>query len=181
MIPTISNAVEIELLESSIINGEATMLEKMSMQKYYFVKKFLASATMKSIGELWDTRLITFFNKLTKLHTTNGQSSLFWEIAKENKWEYVIPAKDFVKRNKQINISPLLLDRIFTEFKFRNMNKLSNKNLIYKYILGDFMGTQVIMSDHNPESKHTMYYIHENIEDQIATIRDLITNHLVNE
>lgn len=176
---TITSQVEADCVEELIISNDATMLEKLEMQKYYFVKKFTSCVNLQTLGELWDNRIVGFFNKLTKLQTTDyGKLSVFWEISRENGWEYVVPTGDFVTRKKQMELSDALMERIFKEFKFRTMTKLSSKNLIYKYILNEYMGNQSILSELSAD-KHTRYFIHPDIDDRIIKIRDLIDNHLV--
>jgi len=167
-------------IEESIMNHTATLMDKLSLKKYYFANKFLDTANQKDIAYLWDQEMTDLFNKLTYLKTESGLKSVFWKIAKENDWEYVLPIATLEKKHSKLKISESIMNQIFQEFKFRSITKLSSKMLIYKHILNDFTNTQIIQSTYNKETKHTTFQIKFNMEEFMPTIRDLINNHLHN-
>lgn len=173
----------IEEFEEAVNNHEATMLQKLCLQKYYFLAKFKTTVIetekhLSFLADVWDNKLAFFFDQLIGLHET--PSSIFKDIQDENNWDYVIPPANFVKGRKQIKLSPALLDRIFNEFNFRSMTKLSYKNLIFKYIMNRVTGYYTIETEFDKSTKHTTCDINPLISTRLTNMIDLIDNGLKN-
>jgi hypothetical protein len=167
--------VEQERLEEAINNQEATMIDKITLQKYYYMNKFkytVLETKMNIIEGMWNDKVIGFFEKLTNLHEM--EDTVFKQIQQENEWEHVIPPSEFVKRNKQVKMSQSLIERIFKEYSFRHLTKLSNRNLIFKHILNKASGYYTIISNYSRETKTTMYDVNELVLDWIPEMLSII-------
>ena len=90
----------------------------------------------------------------------NKQSSRFFDIK----------PRSFVK------FSTNVIDRIFSEFSFRTLNKKSSTNLIYKNIINTAFGASIIQSIMVDEKK-VKYCINADFIDLLPKIENLCTNH----
>jgi hypothetical protein len=86
----------------------------------------------------------------------NKQSSRFFDIK----------PRSFVK------LSSSVVERIFSEFSFRTLNKKSSANLIYKNIVNTAFGANIIVAKRICEHK-TEYYVNPDIDDLLPRIETL--------
>jgi hypothetical protein len=86
----------------------------------------------------------------------NKQSSRFFDIK----------PRSFVK------LSSSVIERIFSEFSFRTLNKKSSANLIYKYIVNTAFGANIIVNRID-EQKHSTFYVKPDIADLLPRIETL--------
>ena len=90
----------------------------------------------------------------------NKQSSRFFDIK----------PRSFVK------LSPSVIDRIFSEFSFRTLNKKSSTNLIYKNIVNTAFGASIIQSV-STDAKNIKFCVNADLIDLLPKIENLCTNH----
>lgn len=86
----------------------------------------------------------------------NKQSSRFFDIK----------PRSFVK------LSSSVVERIFSEFSFRTLNKKSSANLIYKNIVNTAFGANIIVSQ-QIEVKNISYFVNPDIADLLPRIETL--------
>ena len=86
----------------------------------------------------------------------NKQSSRFFDIK----------PRSFVK------LSSSVVERIFSEFSFRTLNKKSSANLIYKNIVNTAFGANIIVAKRICD-KHTEFYVNPDIDDLLPRIETL--------
>ena len=173
----IDSRAEQERLESAINNQESTMMDKLTLQKYYYMNKFKTSVLKDEenaliIAEIWDEKLTHFFDKLIDL--VEIENSVFKDIQRENEWENVIPPENFVTGRNQVKMSSELLNKIFSQYTFRHLTKLSGKNMIFKNILNKASGYYTITSDYNSTSKTTLYNVNKYVLEWTPIMMELI-------
>jgi hypothetical protein len=81
-----------------------------------------------------------------------------------------------IKPRSFVKLSSGVVERIFSEFSFRTLNKKSSSNLIYKNIVNTAFGANIIMS--MPiDAKHTEFYVNTDICDLLTDIEKLCAEH----
>ena len=153
-----------ERITGRLFSGEATMIEKYQIQKYHFKNKYnyMEGDCEKHLEEAWNNRQCFFFDQIGRTLVNPG--SLFNVI----KREWALP--DLFGLPKKAKFSEEVLDRIFTEFKFKFLTRKSNHSLIAKEIYNTFFGVKIVESEHNKSEKseqkdqknhHTVYFVDE--------------------
>ena len=81
-----------------------------------------------------------------------------------------------IKPRSFVKLSSSVVERIFSEFSFRTLNKKSSSNLIYKNIVNTAFGANIIVSKRTDE-KHTEFYVNTDICDLLPDIEKLCSEH----
>lgn len=144
-----------ERITAKLFSGEATMLEKYQIQKYHFKSRFnyMEGDCEKHLETAWNDRECFFFEQIGR--TLVNPDSLFNVIKRE--WN--LP--NLFGMPKKPKFSEEVLDRIFTEFKFKFLTKKSSHGLIAKEIYNTFFGVKIVESVHSALTAS----FEENIED----------------
>lgn len=102
---------------------------------------------------------------LNNVKTIEIFTEIFNEIQIENKWKFMIPCtREINSQTKQkfnITLSDSLIEKIFLNFNFRDLNKYSKPIQIVKNIFNITFGTNVINSIY--DGKHTTASINNEI------------------
>lgn len=154
--------VEAERLQQLCMAQEATMLDKMILQKYFYKKNFTDEGqTDDIIEDAWNNNFLFFFEQLKSvfLNTNN----IFHKIMILNKQQSIFPIEI-----KKCKLNADILEQIFTEFSFKFITKTSSSHKILKEIYNVYFGKQIIKLEYYENSKDVNYSIDDDIFDYYA-------------
>ena len=161
-IPDISSG-SAEHLQQLCFAQEATMLDKMQLQKYFFKMEFTEKTfstasecsltNHETIAEVWDRHYLFFFNQLKYVLST--PTCVFNKIMELNKLESIFPVD--IKKTK---LSPEIIEQIFTEFSFKIITKTSSPYKILKEIYNVYFGKHVVATTFGTD-KNVKYEVDE--------------------
>jgi hypothetical protein len=141
-----------EYIEQSIFAQQATMLDKFSLNKYYFKKSFLDTADEDELAYIWNEKWIFFFKQLPQILTTPNH--IFNEIATLNKFPSLFPIDV-----KKVKLNDEIKQRIFKEFSFKYINSGSYTCKIIKEIYNTYFCNHIITTHFR--DKHATYNVDE--------------------
>jgi hypothetical protein len=150
--------VESERLQQLCMAQEATMLDKIILQKFFYKKNFTDEGKQNEIIEqAWNDNYLFFFEQLKKVFF--NVNHIFNKIMKLNKLQTIFPLDV-----KKVKLNPEILEQIFTEFSFKFITKSSSSYKILKEIYNVYFGKCIVktMYDNN-ENQHINYSIDENV------------------
>lgn len=136
-IPIIDNYAE--EIQNLIYAQTATMMDKLSMQKFFWRLKY-RTHDEEVLANIWDAGLTTFNETY---YNKSKPDSIFTAIQTLNKWATIIPPDNF----KNVALDKPIIDQIFKEFRFQTLTPVSNKNLILKTILNTVFNFNIISVD----------------------------------
>jgi len=150
--------IECERLQQLCMAQEATMLDKITLQKYFYKKNFTDEGkTNEIIEQAWNDNYLFFFEQLKKVFLNDNH--IFNKIMKLNKFQTVFPIDI-----KKVKLNPEILDQIFTEFSFKFITKTSSSYKILKEIYNVYFGKHIVKTMYdNTENQHINYFIDENV------------------
>lgn len=150
--------VESERLQTLCMAQEATMLDKITLQKYFYKKHFIDEGqTNEIIEQAWNENYLFFFEKLKNVFL--NENHIFNKIMKLNKLATVFPIDV-----KKIKLNPEIMEQIFTEFSFKFITKTSSTYKILKEIYNVYFGKQIVKTMYdNTENQNINYFIDENV------------------
>lgn len=140
----------------------ASMRDKMMLQKYFYKKQFLETASLdETSNELmargWDENYGFFFKQLKYVLT--HPDCVFNKIMKTNKLITIFPAD--VKKTK---LDSDIISQVFTEFSFKHINKTSSHYKIIKEIYNVYFCKQIVMTSYdNKENQNIIYSINPSV------------------
>ena len=156
-IPTVDFS-EVEFIQQQCFAQEATMLEKLALQKYYFINSFVDGSMDcedehgNNIMEMaWNEQYLFFFEQLK--YVLLNENCVFNKIMKLNKLETIFPSD--IKKTK---LNKEIIDQIFTEFSFKFIDKTSSAFKIIKEIYNVYFGKALIKTLISPD-KHATYFL----------------------
>jgi hypothetical protein len=158
---------EIAKLEQKIYDFEATTDDKTIINKYYFKKQF-ETLDENILKDAWDNRFNFFFERVKQLKV--NENNLFNTIRDFNKWSCVFPTDDQLNK---VKLNNELIDRIFDEFHFRDLKKISKPKAIIKNIYNTFYQKNVIGSVTIDNKNYSL-----KIPDEIRLMFDYGMNHI---
>jgi len=149
---------ESERLQQLCMAQEATMLDKITLQKHFYKKNFTDEGqTNEIVEQAWNDNYLFFFEQMKKVFLNDNH--IFNKIMKFNKLATVFPIDV-----KKVKISPEILDQIFTEFSFKFITKTSSSYKILKEIYNVYFGKNIIKTIYdNNENQNIIYFIDANI------------------
>lgn len=137
-----------EVIQQKCLSLEATMWEKIALQKYFFHMKFKNGADeAKSVYEddeihifetAWNEKLSFFFDKL--LVVIRNPNHLFNKLKEENGWKTFFPETDIHKiklssENKQVILDNFHFRRPATEMKTAHLIKSAYNTFFNKFVI----------------------------------------------
>jgi uncharacterized protein YaiE (UPF0345 family) len=147
--------IEAERLQQLCMAQEATMLDKMILQKYFYKKRFTDEGQNDEIiGDAWDANYVFFFEQLKSVFLNSN--NIFNKIMEFNKLTTIFPSD-----LKKIKLNPEILEQIFNEFSFKFITKTSGTCKILKEIYNVYFGKQIIKIQYYTGSNDIKYYIDE--------------------
>ena len=159
-IPTIiwENA---ERIQQSMFSQTATMLEKIELQKFYFIYKFKPeSHTNEKLAYFWDMDLSICLGQMQQV--IFNDANVFAKIAKHNKWGAFFPTNTELKK---VSLNTELLDEIFKTFTFKYISRTSQpvKILmeIYTVFFKKHLITTIYPEKEDGRNHHVSYVIDE--------------------
>ena len=197
---TIEDIVELykEDIEQFIFKQEATMYQKVCLQKYYFKRLFKDEALTETIAYtdalkfIWDSKYTTLVKQVRKV--LNDKENLFVKIMEANKLDSI-----FGFNPTKMKLTPELIDRIFTEFTFKFISKSSSHNKIIKEIYNNYFGKNIVETNYanDGDKGRATYEIQKpnelfeletfcakclfNFDDKVSVISSLESNAELNE
>ena len=144
-----------EKIEEKCFAQQATMGDKYALNKYYFKKSFLDTATNSVLAEIWNEKYSFFFKRLGNI--LFDKSHIFNEIANFNKFSKLFPVD--VKKAK---LNDELKQRIFKEFSFKFITSCSSTPKIIKEIYNTYFSKHIITTDYE-EDRNVIYKVDEDV------------------
>ncbi len=171
-IETIDNS-QAEIIEQLCMSQNATLYDKISLRKYYFIKQFTDDAINVSfenssggihiynlennmLAFIWDQGFNSFFDNLRNLLSNND--NLFNKIKELNKLDTLFPVD--VKKTK---LNTEIIDLIFKNFVFNYISKTTSPHKIIKEIYNTFFG-KFIITTKTDTNKNVIYDIDNNLK-----------------
>jgi hypothetical protein len=150
--------IESERLQQLCIAQEATMYDKMVLQKFFYKKRFTDEGKIDDIIEMaWNENYLFFFEQLKSVFLKSD--NIFNQIMKFNNMDTIFPSD--IKKTK---INTKILDQIFTEFSFKFITKTSSTCKILKEIYNIYFGKRIIKTQYdNVNNQNVVYSVDENI------------------
>jgi len=131
---------KLTVLESKICLQTATTEDKAMIKKYYYKRQF-ENIDENELEFGWNERFNFFFEKLSDL--IHNENNIYNKISEFNSWDSIFPSdKEFNK----VKLNDELIDRIFTEYHFKDLKKNSTAKSIVKHIYNAFFNKNVIKS-----------------------------------
>jgi len=128
-----------EELQNIVIGHTSTMYDRLCLQKFFYLQKFNANVNEDILAIAWNNEYKDFFEKYKEIN--NGEN-IFKEIQQTNKWELIFPEEKF----KEVKIDEKTMDKIFTLYNFRTLNRSSSKNMIYREIINKTFNKNIIQT-----------------------------------
>lgn len=167
-------------LQEKIFCGTATMIDKLTLKKYFFKKLFLPDAgsdpsfSENIIDSMWNHKYISFAEQYIK-HLRNP-NSVFKKIKLLNKMQTIFSLNPVHK----IKLSEEIRTQIFDEFKFKYLHKKSATSLILFELYNTYFCTRII-NKRSTSDKNVTYVVDDLDLTQVYTIYEtFITKHLKN-
>lgn len=161
-IPDIDHS-QLEQLQLVCFAQEATMIEKLSMRKYFYKTQFRGEAKTvyldisndaTAFEIAWDRDYLFFFEQLKYIFT--HPDCLFNQIMKFNKLD---PKKQIIPTNvTKTKLTKEILQLIFEQFCFKYIDKSSHPNKIITEIYNTYFGKQIIQTKLDL-NKHSVFII----------------------
>jgi len=146
-----------EIIEQKCIAQDATMMEKYSLNKYYFKKSFIDDSTDGKLAFIWDFNYCFLFQRLTEI--LSNKDHLFNKIAQENNLPQLFPVDV-----KKIKYSKEVLKAIFAKFSFKFITADSSSKKITTEIFNTFFSKYIISVSYDA-NKNPTYSVDEGIYD----------------
>lgn len=142
-----------EYVEEMCFAQQATMLEKYSLNKYYFKKSFVEDADPKMLEEIWNEKYAFFFKRLSMILLDSNH--IFNEVATLNKYTKLFPTD--VKKCK---LNDEIKSRIFNEFSFKFITSGSSTTKIIKEIYNTYFGKHIVQTEYdNAKNQNVVYEV----------------------
>jgi hypothetical protein len=143
-----------EIIESKCFAQQATMMDKYSLNKYYFQKSFI-DAKDEKLEDIWDDNFAFFFKRLSPILL--DKNNLFNKIAEHNKLPSLFPVD--IKKTK---LNDEIKEQIFKDFSFKFITSGSASNKILKEIYNTYFSKAVVKTFYE-ETKNANYVVHINV------------------
>lgn len=148
-------------IENLMFSQCATMIEKFSLQKFYFDLQFKDAAFTTTIGDepalqfAWNNQLGGFFEKLQGV-LTKKEDSIFAKLATANAYTGIIPPQEIFSRTKRakIQIPQAVKTAISTAFTFK-YQPATNWQLLEK-VFNTYFGKHIITTTLTKEEYTTV-------------------------
>jgi len=137
------------------IAQSATMDDKFQLNKYFFRKLFITPDDDKKewmedkLADIWDDKYDMFYNRLALVFSDNN--NVFNEIAVFNGMDRLFPTDV-----KKVKLNDTLKEKIFKEFSFKYITKMSATCKIVKEIYNLYFGKFVINLNYD-DNKNVKY------------------------
>jgi hypothetical protein len=153
-IPDIGSG-DADYIQTLCFAQEATMLEKMQLQKYFFKREFSADGSFEHemIETAWDNKCTFFFRQLK--YNLLTPTSVFNKIKEFNKLPCIFPAD--IKKTK---LNSEIIEQIFKEFTFKFITKTSSPHKILKEIYNIYFTKHVVKTSYD-KKKNINYFVEE--------------------
>ena len=135
------NPEVVEYIQSLCFSQEATMMQKVELQKHFFKLEFTDDGVDEhdTIAGAWNDRCLFFFSQLKYCLLT--PTSVFNKIAVLNKLPTIFPTD--IKKTK---LNSEILEQIFSEFSFKFITKTSSPHKILMEIYNVYFAKYVVTS-----------------------------------
>ena len=144
--------IESERLQQLCIAQEATMFDKMVLQKFFYKKRFIDEGKNDEIIETaWNENYLFFFEQLKSVFLKSD--NVFNKIMKFNNMDTIFPIN--IKKTK---INTEIIDQIFTEFSFKFITKTSTTCKILKEIYNIYFGKRIVKTVYDNENNQNIIY-----------------------
>lgn len=153
--------MEANELQQKMFDSSATMMDKISLQKYFYKEKFIEGSEKEmyedpyadepvSVLEYgWDNAYGFMFTQMERL--MSKPDNVFAQIQASNALTSMFPTN-----MKKVKLSPEILTQVFAEFKFKYVTKDSAATKLCLEVYNSFFGTSII--DAFPDqNKHVVY------------------------
>lgn len=156
-----------EHIKQRIFAGEATMIEKFCLQKFYFKNQFVEEAhtvdytpveedwegdPTNALEYAWNDNYNYYFQQVKRV--LDNPNSVFVRLKELNGWASVFPPD--IRKAK---ISDEIKTQIFKEFKFKYVNPQSKIPKMLEQVYNSYFMRQIVKAEHHQETKHTTYYV----------------------
>jgi len=128
-----------KILETKIFKGTATMVDKLTVQKFYFKQQFVIDTPSDFLEELWNNRLIKFTQQY--ISHTNNPNSVFKKIQALNNMPSIFSLENIHKTK----INEEIRTQIFKEYLFKKLSVTSATVSILVNIYNTFFGTFILV------------------------------------
>ncbi len=157
---------QLQVLESKLCLQEATTEDKAMIKKYYY-KKLFEDPIETELQFGWDERFNFFFEKMS--HLIHNEDNIYNKIMEVNSWDSLFPNDELLNK---VKLNDELIDRIFTEYHFKDLKKNSTAKCIIKNIYNAYFNKNVIKS----KKVKTHYYFY--VDEKVERMHKFALNHL---
>lgn len=144
---------EVVRIEQSCFLQNATLLEKYSINKFYFKEAFINN-TLPELNQIWDEKYLFFFQRLAII-LKSDEKNLFNKIAKHNGSLFPFDINKYKLTDEH-------KEQIKKEFSFKYEAKGNNK--LIQQIYNTYFGKHIIKTIYD-ENKNCKYFVDETIYD----------------
>jgi hypothetical protein len=160
---------DVETIQNRICGLCASIEDKITIKKYYYIKKFKESAKDNEYLQIgWDNRYDFFFDRINEL--AFEENNIFNKIKDFNKWNSIFPDD---KSLSKVKLNEELINQIFNEFHFKNVSKISGHLCIIKNIYNTFFNKKIISSTQDGNNNYK-----SSISDEIKDLYEFGLNEL---
>ncbi len=132
---------ESEEIKHKINSSVATMDDKLTLQKYFFIGSFVKTVDKNILADAWDDKYNSFFHNVEKL--AYGGNIIFNDIMKFNNWLSIIPTN---QQLKQVKLNDDIINNMFEKYKYIDLTKKSTHQALFKNTINKFFGRNIINS-----------------------------------
>lgn len=170
---------EAQHIENCMFGQCATMMQKFSLQKYYFQLQFKEGAEKRIIDDepalqyAWNSHLGPFFEAIKAVLWEEDQS-IFSKLAAANSYSGIFPPEELFSRTnrKKLQIPPDVKTEIFKKFSFKYLTQTSTNVAILERLFSLTFNKPIITTKTDPTTKHTDYEIDPVWNEWACFIRD---------
>ena len=111
--------IDFDDIKDQIYSHNCTFENKLKLQKYCFINKFILETPIQDIAKAWDGRHQSILDALSELY---HRDNIFKEIQEYNQWDTLIDPEKFQK----VEFSDDIRMKIFKQFHFKDLQYKSN-------------------------------------------------------
>jgi hypothetical protein len=157
----------IEDMENAIYCGKASTLDKLTVKKHYFRKKFKEGTPEEVMAELWDGNKFNFIENVRKVLYTD---SILSKLKNNYGWSLYFPDQI----DKDFKFSKEDLEMVFSNFNFASLTEKSKHHLILKSYINTVYGIRVIESKCDKSKKNYTYAINDKARNAFIMVKEHI-------
>ena len=138
--------IDIDEIKDQIYSYNCTFENKLKLQKYYFINKFIPETPIQDIAKAWDGRHQSILDALSELY---HRDNIFKEIQEYNNWDTLIDPEKCQKVEFSDDVLTHIMDKYTDENGVRTLKRCLELTISKLNVLILTKGTDLFSYDIN--------------------------------